>query len=181
MRALTLGKRGTVIIRQEKRSDFPEIYELVRDAFRTARYAEGDEQDFVERQRSPEVYIPELALVVEQDRQLIAHLMLTRMFISTSTGRRPVLLLACVAVVAGRRDQGIGTMLIEEALQRARELGHTAAIVVGNPAYYSRLGFMSSAQFGITNENRVEQEYVQLLELVPGTLRDMAGTVLLPT
>lgn len=142
------------------------------------RRPEGDEQDFVERQRSPEVYIPELALVVEQDRQLIAHLMLTRMFISTSIGRRPVLLLA---YVAGRRNQGIGTMLIEEALQRARGLGHTAAIVVGDPAYYSRLRFMSSAQFGITNENRVEQEYVQLRELVPGTLRDMSGTVLVPT
>lgn len=65
-----------MIIRQEQSSDYPSIYELVKRAFESAPHAEGDEQDFVERQRSPDSYIPELELVLEVEGRIIAHVML---------------------------------------------------------------------------------------------------------
>lgn len=169
-----------MIIRRETSADFPAIYSLVEAAFKTARHAEGDEQDFVERQRHPNSYIPDLALVLEDQSELIAYIMLTRTFISTQTGRHPVLLLAAVSVVFERRNQGIGSRLIEAAFQRARAQGHKAVILVGDPAYYSRFGFKPSIVFGITNTNQIEDEYVQAYELVPGALRDIAGTISLP-
>ncbi len=174
-------QQSAPIVRQERADDFSEIRELVRRAFETAPHAEGDEQDFVERQRSAESYIPELALVMERDERLIAHIMLTRIFVSTPSGPRPILLLACVAVAAEERGRGIGTALIDTAFRRARALGHAAIILVGDPEFYSRFGFQSSIQFGITNENGFEQEHVQVCELSAGALRNVSGAILLPS
>jgi predicted N-acetyltransferase YhbS len=174
------GLSAAHIIRQERVGEFPQIRRFIQKAFETARYAEGDEQDFVERLRSPEAYVPDLTLVLENATRMIGHIMLTRMSIDTATGPFAILLLACVALAAEYRDRGIGSALIEAALQRACGDGHRAVILVGDPAYYARLGFAPSIQFGIANENRIELEFVQLRELVPGALRDVVGSVNLP-
>jgi len=176
-----LGLNATHVIRQERASEFPQIRQLIQKAFATARYAEGDEQDFVERLRQSESYLPEQALILEDEGRLIAHVMLTRMSIDTAAGPYPILLLACVAVAAEYRNRGIGTALIEAALRRARDDGHRVVILVGDPAYYARLSFLPSIQFGVTNANGIEPEYVQLRELVPRAARDVAGRVDLPS
>lgn len=177
----TYGLNMKYLIRQERAGKFPQIRALIQTAFATAHYAEGDEQDFVERLRGPETYLPELALVLEDEGRLIAHVMLTRLSVDTVTGPFPILLLACVAVAEEFRNRGVGSALIEAALERARQDGHRAAILVGDPAYYARLGFLPSILFGVTDENGTEPEYVQLRELAPGALRDVAGSVNLPS
>lgn len=175
------GLNGTYIIRQERREEFPHIRQLIGAAFQTARYAEGDEQDFVERLRGSQSCLPELALVLEEDGRLIGHIMLTQVSIKTAAGPFPILLLACVAVAAEYRNRGIGSALIEAALDRASRDGHLAAILVGDPAYYARLGFLPAVRFGIADENGAEPAHVLLRELVPGALRDAAGSVTLPS
>jgi putative acetyltransferase len=175
------GLSAAHVIRQERVGEFLQVRELIQNAFSTAHNSEGDEQDFVECLRGPETYLPELALVLEDDGRLIAHVMLTRVSIDTVAGPFPVLLLACVAVALEYRNRGIGSALIEAVLERARQDDHRAVILVGDPAYYARLGFLPSIQFGITNENETEPEYVQLRELLPGALRDVVGSVNLPS
>lgn len=170
-----------ITIREEARSDHARIHAFIKKAFETARYAEGDEQDFVERQRHPETYVPELALVVEDDGVLIGYIMLTRTYVSTRDGRFPILLLAAVAVAVERRSHGIGARLINAAMLRARALQHEAIILVGDPAYYARFGFERAAAMGIRSTNPAEDEYVQILELVTGALDDVSGTIALPT
>ncbi len=112
-------------IRLEEENEYPEIYHLVETAFQTAHQAGGDEQDFVERLRSSGNYIRELALVAEEDGKLIAHVMLTRLLVSSETSQYPVLLLAPLAVLLEYRNKGVGTRLVQEAFERARELGYS--------------------------------------------------------
>jgi putative acetyltransferase len=165
-------------IRPERPSEFSEIYELIRTAFATARVSGGDEQNFVDRLRAGPDYIPELALVAEDQGGIIGHIMLTRTSVATTaSGARQVLLLGPVCVVLDRRDRGVGARLIGEALHRARELGHAAVVLVGNPAYYARFGFRSSTEFGVANANGIPSEFVMALELVPGALTDAAGSI----
>jgi putative acetyltransferase len=170
-----------MLIRKEQESDFPPIHILVETAFQTAKVCEGDEQDFVDRLRSGSDYIPELALVMEDHGKLIGHIMLTRAFISANGKQHRVLLLAVAAVVAERRNRGIGAQLIREAFRRARDQDHKAVVVVGDPAYYCRFGFKSSVTFGIKNTNQIEDEFVMACELTPEGLRDVTGTISLPT
>ncbi|MGD1015126.1 MAG: N-acetyltransferase [Roseiarcus sp.] len=170
-----------MLIRPERESEFPAIYELVRVGFTTAKVANGDEQNFVDRLRSGDGYIPELALVAEDDGELVGHIMLTRTFVSTAEAPRPVLLLAPLCVVLKRRKQGLGARLIQDALSRARRLGHAAVVLVGDPAYYSRFGFKPCASFGIANANGIPDRHVMALELAPGALANASGIVLFQT
>lgn len=170
-----------MLIRPERPNEFARIYRLVETAFATAKVSEGDEQDFVDRRRASADYIPELALVAEEEGGLVGHIMLTRTFVTTAAGRRPLLLLAPVCVALERRSRGVGARLIAEALRRARGLGHAAVVLVGNPAYYSRFGFKPSVEFGIANTNGIPNPNVMALELAAGALTDAAGSIHLAT
>jgi predicted N-acetyltransferase YhbS len=167
-------------IRQEREDEFLKIRELVKTAFQTANVSEGDEHDFVERLRRGPDYLGELALVVEDHAELIAHIMLTQTFVATSAARHPVLLLAIVSVALERRKQGIGAQLIQEAFRRAKGKNHSAIVLLGDPVYYSRFGFKPSIGFGISNTNQIDDRFVMVCELIPEGLRDVHGTVSLP-
>jgi predicted N-acetyltransferase YhbS len=170
-----------IIIRPETSDDLPKIYRLVKTAFETAPHAEGDEQDFVERQRRSDGYIAELSLVAEIEGRIIAHLMMTRIFVFAPGPATEILLLAAVSVQMEWRNKGLGSRLITHAFQRAVELGHRAVLVVGDPNFYRRFGFRPSVDYAISNTNRIEPRYVQALELKPGSLRAVAGSVSLPS
>ena len=77
-----------MIIRQETEKDFKEIYNLVKIAFETAKVSNSKEQDYVSELRAGKNYIPELALVAEQEDRIIAHIMLTKFYIQTDKGNK---------------------------------------------------------------------------------------------
>ena len=170
-----------MLIRTERETDFRAIYDLVKSAFATAKVADGDEQYFVERRRRSGGYVPELALIVEDGEEIIGHVMLTKVVVSTATGRQSALLLAPLSVVLARRRQRIGATLVMETLDRARRAGYAAVLVLGDPAYYGRFGFRPSAEFGIRSANAIEDPFVLALALTPGGLTNLAGSVALPT
>ena len=166
-----------MMLRQEKEADFPAIYDLVKTAFQTAKVSNGDEQNFVGRLRASGNYLPGLALVAEDGGKLIGHIMLTKTSFETASGRRPILLLAPLAVVFERRRQGIGAQLVHEACRLAKAQGHTAVILVGDPSYYSRFGFRPAIHFGIANTDQIPNENVMACELVPEALHGLQGTI----
>jgi len=166
-----------MIIRPENPEQFPRIYDLVKIAFQTAKASNGKEQDFVNQLRSSGNYITELALVAEENDQLVGHIMLTRTYIDNGGNRFEILLLAPVSVALEFRNRGVGSKLIKEALRLAGEMGYTSVILVGDPAYYRRFGFKASVEFGIKNTNNIPDEYVMVSELVPCVLKGVSGTV----
>lgn len=52
--------------------------------------------------------------------------------------------LAPLAVKEEYRRQGIANQLVEEGLTSLHELGYPACVVLGDPAYYSRFGFVAA-------------------------------------
>ena len=166
-----------MIIRRETASDFDEIYNLVKIAFQTAKVSNGKEQDFVNELRGSQNYIPELALVAQKNEILIGHIMLTRKMITTNNSDFEMLYLAPVSVVLEHRNKGVGSKLINESFKIAKQLGYNSVILVGDPAYYSRFGFATSKNFGITSAQNIPAEYVLACELIPNTLKGIEGTV----
>lgn len=158
-------------IRQEKPEEFAAIYELVKTAFETAKVADGDEQDYVDRLRASDVYIPELALAAIEDGVLVGHVMLTKIGMRTDDDRKvKTLLLAPLSVALPQRGRGVGGQLVEEALRRAAAMGYDAVFLVGDPAYYSRFGFKLASEFGVEYTGKVPPQFVQACELHPGGL-----------
>ena len=171
-------------IRPETESDFLRIHDFVKTAFQTAYRSDGTEQDYVNKLRNSGNYIPELALVAEDendDCSMIGHIMLTRIAIAGNKAMpentQAILLLAPVAIAVERRNKGLGSILIRESLKRAKDKGYAAVILVGNPHYYERFGFVSAAKFGIQNRQNIPDENVMVLELKPGVLNDISGIV----
>ena len=164
-------------VRQEKPSDFQDIYDLVKVGFQTAEVSNGNEQDYVIKLRASGNYIPELALVAEESGKLIGYIMLTKTYVSHSNSKFEALLLAPLCVALDHRNLGIGSKLVVEGLKLAKNLGYTTVFVVGNPLFYSRFGFQSSVLFGIKHVPMIPDQFVMVNELSVGALTDVVGTV----
>ncbi len=166
-----------MIIKKETVEDFSQIYDLVKVAFQTAKVSNGKEQDFVNQLRNSGNYIPELALVAEEDGQMIGHIMLTKTYVVNGNITHETLLLAPISVVLAYRNRGVGSAIIKESFARAKTLGYSSIFLVGNPAYYHRFGFRATVDFGIKNTNDIPDEYVMACELIPNALQSIGGTI----
>ncbi|RNF34227.1 GNAT family N-acetyltransferase [Paracoccus methylarcula] len=114
-------------VRPEQVPDVHAIDALLRDAFDG-----GDEARLVaELRRQGDL---SLSLVAEAAGTVIGHLAL-----SPLTGDAEAFALAPLAVAPKMQRLGIGGALVHEALGRA---GKTPVLVLGDPAYYSRFGFV---------------------------------------
>lgn len=166
-----------MIIRGEKSQEFPLLHAFIQEAFATAKVSNGDEQHFVERLRAGSNYLPELALVAEEEGTIIGHGMLSRAFVIDGTRPYETLLLAPLAVALDNRNQGVGSALVREGFRLAGEMGYTSVFLVGNPAYYGRFGFRAASSFGIAHApDTIPARYVLACELVSEALRGIHGT-----
>lgn len=168
-----------MIIRREREDEFDQIHELVQVAFQTARVSNGKEQDFVRQLRAGGNYLPELALVAEEDDKLIGHIMLTKTCIHGDGKDNEALLLAPISVALEYRNRGVGTALINESFRLARAMGFGPVFLVGDPAYYRRFGFRPTVDFGIRDTHSIPDEYVMVCELKKNALAGISGTVCL--
>ncbi len=82
-----------------------------------------------------------------------------------------------LAVAPAHQRKGFGARLVETALQRARHLGYAYVVVLGEPEYYSRFGFVPASRFGLSYRAGIREAFFTALELVPGALNGTSGTV----
>lgn len=85
--------------------------------------------------------------------------------------------LAPLAVKASCRRQGIGAEMVREGLASLGELGYPACVVLGEPAYYGRLGFDSAAQFGFHCQWPGNEQYFQIVSLWEDELQGRSGLI----
>jgi predicted N-acetyltransferase YhbS len=164
-------------IRPEQPSEYGFLHSFIKVAFETAEVKNGDEQNYVDRLRASDGYIPELALVAEEAGEIVGHIMLTKTFVLTGTSRVEALLLAPLSVKLSHRRQGVGSKLVQEGFRVAKQMGFQSIFVVGNPKYYGRFGFRSTARFGIRHVPEIPEPYVMGIELLPNALAGVSGTV----
>lgn len=132
-------------ILQETKADHDAVYSLIFNAFELAKHRDGTEQDLVVRLRQSPAFIPELSLIAEDDGQIVGYVLLTKIKIGNSTE----LALAPLAVSPSHQGQGIGGQLIKTAHTIAKQLGYHYSVLLGEPKYYQRFGYVPAHQFGI--------------------------------
>jgi putative acetyltransferase len=133
-------REGT--IRPEEARDHRAVADLVADAFGRA-----EEAVIVERLRSehPDEYGP--AFVAEVDGVVVGYATLSTARIEDKPERR-ILALGPVAVLPAVQGLGIGSALVERAL----ELADTPVVLLGDPRWYSRFGFRHAAPLGLVSQ-----------------------------
>ena len=127
-------------IRQAEKRDWMTIYEVVREAFRSAEHADGNEQDLVKLLCNGESFIAELSLVAEKNGKIIGHIMFTK----AKVGTESVLALAPLSVLPAYQRQGVGSALVRRGHEIAQKLGYKYSVVLGSEKYYPRFGYVQA-------------------------------------
>lgn len=98
------------------------------------------------------------------------------MVIATKAGTVDALSLAPMAVLPSHQRQGIGSRLVEAALEACREAGHRIVVVLGHPEFYPRFGFSAGLARPLESPFGGGEAWMAL-ELVPGALGGVEGRV----
>lgn len=92
-------------------------------------------------------------------------------------GETKALMLGPLTVEPPFRGRGIGRQLMERALTEAKEKGHAIVLLVGDEAYYSRVGFKPVPKGRVIMPGPVDPARVLVFELVDGAFEGVSGTV----
>ncbi|MGI6117727.1 MAG: GNAT family N-acetyltransferase [Bilifractor sp.] len=151
-----------MLIRKEEPKDYEIIYSVVKDAFESAEHADGNEPDLVNALRKGEAYIPDLSLVAEINGKIAGHILFTR----ATVGENEVLALAPLSVLPEYQRRGIGISLIKAGHKMASRLGFGYSIVLGNPDYYRKAGYLPADQYGIKPPFDVPGKYFMAYKII---------------
>ena len=170
------------IIRSMEEKYLQPSLELVEDVFTKWDSPEEGKvvRSLVEEIRSKQYYLPELELImVDEKDQILGYAMFSRFHIE---GRYEdeLLILTPVAVRTEYQRQHISKELIEYGFEKAKTLGYKAVLVEGNPKNYNPRGFVTSADYGIVAGPKIHLPHVSCLmvrELAEGALDHMHGEV----
>jgi len=88
-----------MLIRQEKPSDYDEVYQLVKKSFATNSDDDGTTHDYLNELRKKDTFVPELSLVAEHDGgTIIGQVVLYKTIITAAQGEFIELLLSPICV-----------------------------------------------------------------------------------
>lgn len=104
-------------------------------------FATGAEADLVERLQADGDCV---ASLVAEDDAVVGHVLLSRMEVSADGRALDALALAPVAVIPDRQGKGIGSALVQAAIDEARKQGSHLVFLLGEPEFYGRFGFDAS-------------------------------------
>ena len=166
---------GTLLIRPESKADIDAIRKLNKRAFKGK-----NESKLVDAIRESDYFNQALSLVAVKDGKVVGHILFTPVKIKDLNSATPALALAPMAVLPEFQKQGIGAALVKHGLGECRRSGHKIIVVVGHPEYYPRFGFVKAGGKGLELPFEAADEVFMALELAPGALDGVRGTVEYP-
>jgi predicted N-acetyltransferase YhbS len=94
-----------------------------------------------------------------------------------TVGNTPALLLGPLTVEPPFRGRGVGRALLDRALKDAKAKGHRLVLLVGDEAYYSRVGFKMIPKGRVKMPGPVDYARLLVTELVDGAFADVSGAI----
>ncbi len=158
------------MIRKELPEDIFPIHHL-----NTAAFGREAEADLVDKLRAASGLT--LSLVATEKCHVVGHIAFSPVVIESERQVLSAIGLGPMAVAPDRQRCGIGSQLVEEGLNEIRKRGHTIVVVLGNPEFYSRFGFLPAKQFGLKWKTGVPDEVFMVKELSEHALRGVKGVV----
>lgn len=160
-----------IVIRKETAADQPIVEEITRQAFYNIYIPGCVEHYLVHIMRQHEDFIPELALVLEADGQVIGNIMYTKARLVDEAGaEKTILTFGPVSILPEYQRMGYGKQLMEHSFVLATELGYEAIVIFGDPDNYVGRGFKSCLKYHISLDDGTYPAAMLVKELVPGAL-----------
>lgn len=158
-----------MIVREERERDRGEVHAVNLAAFDTPMEAALVDKLREEAQSA-------ISMVVLDGERVVGQIMFSPVALSGHEDLR-IAGLGPMAVEPAHQRKGLGSALVRAGLERCKEQGYGAVVVLGHPEYYPRFGFAPAARFDICCEYEAPQEAFMSIELEPGYLENAAGTI----
>ena len=173
-----------IIIRLEKKEEYREVENLVRESFWNV-YRPGCLEHYVLNQlRNDKDFVKELDFVMEKDGKLIGQNMFMKAVIKADNGKDiPIMTMGPICIINELKRKGYGKMLLDYSLDKAKELGCGALCFEGNIDFYGKSGFTFASKFGIRYHDLPEgadSSFFLCKELIPGYLNGITGEYATP-
>lgn len=160
------------VIRAERSEDRPLVLALEKKAFGPGRFARTAYR-VREMSTAPEA----ISLVAFLGQRLVGAIRFTAISIGGQDG---ALLLGPLVVDPDNKGQGTGIRLLQAGLTAARDQKYSLVILVGDLAYYQRLGFQTVPAGQIMLPGPVDPQRLLGVELTDGVLSSFSGTIKAP-
>lgn len=162
--------KDNITIRPETPDDYAAILPLTYEAFLTLDYPgrrRVDEHYLIHLLRESSSVIPELCFVAELNGEIVGHILYTK-----SGFRRPdgtvadTITFGPLSVMPKYHKQGVGKALVHHSMERAKEMGFGALLIVGVPDYYPKLGFKRASAYGLMLADGSSPDAFMVYELI---------------
>lgn len=166
-------------IRNEKKEDYRAVENLIRESFWNV-YRPGCLEHYVIHKLRDDVdFIPELSFVMELNGKLIGQNMFMKANIKADDGRDiPITTMGPICIAPELKRKGLGKILLDYSLTKAKEFGCKALCFEGNIDFYGKSGFEFASKFGIRYHGSPEGEDASFFlckELEEGYLDGITG------
>jgi len=167
------------IIRLERKEEYREVENLVREAFWNV-YRPGCLEHYVLHMlRKDSAFVPELDFVMERDGQIIGQNVFMRAEVRTDDGTEiPVLTMGPICICPELKRKGFGKILLDYSIEQAARMGFGALCFEGNIRFYGKSGFTYASEYGIRYHGLPEgadASFFLCKELIPGYLDGVTG------
>ncbi len=159
----------TIEIREETESDAPAIRTVEELAF-----GEDDEATVVEMLRASNSVV--LSLVAVAAGQVVGHVLFSPVTVEHSAPDSRWVALGPIGVLPDHQGRGIGSRLVREGLAQCQLQGCDGVVLLGDPGYYRRFGFVPAGDYGLTDPYGGGPAF-QVIELRQGALEQITGAV----
>jgi len=156
--------------RQEKPGD-----QLAIRGVNVQGFGTSEEADLVDALRQANAIV--LSMVALDGEDIIAHILFTEVVVTRADSRFTGIGLGPMAVLPCYQRKGIGSRLLQIALDKCRRLDYDFVVVLGHPEFYSKFGFSPAKPYGISCEFDAPDEAFMVLELRENALAGSSGIV----
>ena len=153
--------KNDINIRLEKKEDYREVENLVRESFWNVYRPGCSEHYVIHVLRDDPAFVKDLDFVMEQNGRLIGP----------------------IGITPKLKRRGYGKILLDYSLEKAAEMGFGAVLFEGNIAFYGKSGFDYASRFGIRYHDLPEDadsSFFLCKELIPGYLDGVTGVYQTP-
>jgi len=165
-----------ISIRQEEEKDFKDVENLTREAFWDLYKPGCDEHLVLHKIRKVSAFVKELDLIACDNDAIVGNIIYSRAKIVNEENKEfEVLCMGPIAVLPSYQNQGIGSLLMEHSIEKARQLGYKGIVIFGSPDYYPRFGFVNAKEYNIRTSWGDNLDAFMALELYEDSLKGISG------